>query len=119
MDFSPALDLGRSAAFHASLSSALPLSEDFPMPARCDRLPLLTASPGTSRELVVHRFGQAGARPKVYLQAALPADETPGMLVLHHLYGVLEEAERRGSVAGIGRGACRDRVGTYVKDTGG
>src|SRR3546814_397584 len=70
------------------------------MPARCDRLPLLTASPGTSRELVVHRFGQAGARPKVYLQAALHADETPGLLVLHHLYGVLEEAERRGSVAG-------------------
>src|SRR3546814_3259824 len=70
------------------------------MPARCDRLPLLTASPGTSRELVVHRFGQAGARTKVYLQAALHADETPGLLVLHHLYGVLEEAERRGSVAG-------------------
>src|SRR3546814_5615348 len=91
MDFSPALDLGRSAAFHASLSSALPLSEDFPMPARCDRLPLLTASPGTSRELVVHRFGQAGARPKVYLQAALHADETPGLLVLHHLYGRSEE----------------------------
>ena len=70
------------------------------MPARCDRLPLLTVSPGTSRELVVHRFGRAGARPKVYLQAALHADETPGLLVLHHLYRLLEEAARRGTIAG-------------------
>jgi len=70
------------------------------MPPRCERLPLLTASPGTTRELVVHRFGRAGARPKVYLQAALHADETPGLLVLHHLYGLLEEAEGRGALAG-------------------
>lgn len=70
------------------------------MPARCDRLPLLTVSPGTSRELVVHRFGRAGARPKVYLQAALHADETPGLLVLHHLYRLLEEAARRATIAG-------------------
>ena len=70
------------------------------MPARCDRLPLLTVSPGTARELVVHRFGRAGARPKVYLQAALHADETPGLLVLHHLYGLLEEAGRHGTIVG-------------------
>lgn len=70
------------------------------MPARSDRLPLMTASPGTSRELTVHRFGKEGARPKVYLQAALHADETPGLLVLHHLSGLLEEAERRGTIAG-------------------
>lgn len=70
------------------------------MPARSDRLPLLSASPGTARELVVHRFGQAAARPKIYLQAALHADETPGLLVLHHLYSLLEEADRRGGIAG-------------------
>ena len=70
------------------------------MPARSDRLPLMTVGPGTTRELTVHRFGQPGARPKIYLQAALHADETPGLLVQHHLYGLLEEAERRGAVTG-------------------
>ena len=70
------------------------------MPARSDRLPLLPASPGTSRHLTVHRFGTEGARPKVYLQAALHADETPGLLVQHHLYRLLEEAERKGRVTG-------------------
>ncbi|HMA14205.1 MAG TPA: succinylglutamate desuccinylase/aspartoacylase family protein, partial [Kiloniellaceae bacterium] len=67
---------------------------------RSDRLPLLTVAPGTARELVVHRFGRAGARPKVYLQAALHADETPGLLVLHHLHQLLEDAERNGKIAG-------------------
>lgn len=70
------------------------------MPARSDRLPLMTVSPGTTRELTVHRFGQPGARPKIYLQAALHADETPGLLVQHHLYGLLEQAERRGAITG-------------------
>ncbi|GAB4354417.1 MAG: M14 family metallopeptidase [Kiloniellaceae bacterium] len=70
------------------------------MPARSDRLPLLSASPGTSRHLTVHRFGKEGARPKVYIQASLHADETPGLLVAHHLYGLLEEAERQGRIAG-------------------
>lgn len=70
------------------------------MPVRSERLPLLTASPGSARHLTVHRFGTAGARPKVYVQASLHADETPGMLVQHHLYSLLEEAERRGNIAG-------------------
>ena len=33
------------------------------MPARRDRLPLLTVSPGTARHLTVHRFGNEWARP--------------------------------------------------------
>ncbi|MEO3428633.1 succinylglutamate desuccinylase/aspartoacylase family protein [Pelagibius sp. CAU 1746] len=70
------------------------------MPVRSECLPLLTASPGSARHLNVHRFGNPGARPKVYLQAALHADETPGLLVQHHLYGLLEEAERRGEIQG-------------------
>jgi predicted deacylase len=70
------------------------------MPVRSERLPLLPVSPGSDRHLTVHRFGNRGARPKVYLQAALHADETPGLLVAHHLYDLLEEAERRGDVQG-------------------
>ena len=51
------------------------------MPLRSERLPLLTASPGSARHLTIYRFGTPGARPKVYLQAALHADETPGSTV--------------------------------------
>lgn len=70
------------------------------MPRRSDRLPLLTASPGTARHLTLHRFGQEGARPKVYLQAALHADETPGLLVQHHLLTLLTEADDRDAIEG-------------------
>lgn len=101
------------------------------MPARSERLPLLAASPGTARELVVHRFGQPGARPKVYLQAALHADETPGLLVLHHLHGLLEEAERQGKLSGevvlvpyanpigLGQFMNGDHAGRYEQGGGG
>lgn len=70
------------------------------MPFRSERLPLLTASPGSARYLSVYRFGNPGARPKVYLQAALHADETPGLLVQHHLLPLLAAADNRGEVKG-------------------
>ena len=57
-------------------------------------------APGTARHLLVHRFGQANARPKAYLQAGLHADELPGVLVLRHLAGLLEAAEAEGRVRG-------------------
>lgn len=62
---------------------------------------ILTLSPGhlgTRRVLRVHRFGPSGARPKVYIQAGLHADETPGMLVAHHLVERLARGEVRGEV---------------------
>ena len=41
---------------------------------------------GTSYNLRVFRFGAAKpGKPKAYMHAALHADETPGMLTLHHL----------------------------------
>lgn len=51
-------------------------------------------------ELTVLRFGTPGARPKVYLQAGLHADELPGMLVLRDLAARLEEAAARGEILG-------------------
>ena len=50
-----------------------------------ERIALPSPSPGTDRHLLVHRFGRKDARPRVWLQAALHADELPGPLVLHHL----------------------------------
>jgi predicted deacylase len=64
------------------------------------RIDLTPPSPGTSRHLVAHRLGRPGGRPKAYLQAAIHADELPGVLVLRHLLGLLEEAERQGRIRG-------------------
>lgn len=57
-------------------------------------------SPGTSRRIACWRFGTKGARPKVYLQAGLHADEMPGVLALQHLLPLLDAAEAEGRIAG-------------------
>ena len=61
---------------------------------------LPVTSPGTRRELRAIRYGNPDARPKAYLQAALHADEIPGMLVLHHLDRLLEGADKTGDIKG-------------------
>jgi uncharacterized protein len=70
------------------------------MSHRIETIALPAMSPGTQRMLKVHRFGTPGARFKAYLQAALHADELPGMLAAHHLLGLLREADARGEVMG-------------------
>ena len=65
-----------------------------------DRIPLLPYSLDAPRQLIVHRYGVRGARPKAYLHASLHADEVPAMLVLHHLVRLLDEAERAGRIKG-------------------
>ena len=57
-------------------------------------------APGTARQLICLRYGVAGARPKVYLQAGLHADEMPGVLALQHLLPLLDLAEAEGRVVG-------------------
>jgi uncharacterized protein len=57
-------------------------------------------SPGTQRRLACHRFGRPGARPKVYLQAALHADEMPGVLTLQHLMDHLDGIDANGRIKG-------------------
>ncbi|HEY0524980.1 MAG TPA: succinylglutamate desuccinylase/aspartoacylase family protein [Stellaceae bacterium] len=68
--------------------------------AERERLPLVEPALGTSRYLERLRFGRRGARPKAYFQAALHADEIPGMLVLHHLAERLEVAARAEMIQG-------------------
>ncbi|WP_175870328.1 succinylglutamate desuccinylase/aspartoacylase family protein [Burkholderia sp. BCC0397] len=46
------------------------------------------------------RYGAVGARPKVYIQAGLHADEFPGMLVLRCLRELLDDAAARGRIRG-------------------
>lgn len=57
-------------------------------------------SPGTSRRIACLRYGTEGARPKVYLQAGLHADEMPGVLVLQHLMTHLDAVEAQGGIRG-------------------
>ena len=55
-------------------------------------------SPGKSTSLTYFRIGPASAEKKVYLQAALHADEQPGILVLHHLLDMLQKADATGDL---------------------
>jgi predicted deacylase len=65
-----------------------------------ENVPLLSTSPGAARHLKVHRIGVRGARPKAYLQAALHANEIPGLLILHHLLDRLLAADAKGEMRG-------------------
>jgi predicted deacylase len=70
------------------------------MSRRTDRLALPGQTPGSEQRLTIHRFGTPGARPKAYLQASLHADETPALLVQHHLARLLDAADRDGGITG-------------------
>lgn len=67
---------------------------------RTEIIDLPGTAPGTRQSLRVLRFGAAGARPKVYVQAALHADEVPAILVAQQLARQLTELESRGAVVG-------------------
>ncbi len=61
---------------------------------------LLSNSLGSKRTLTSFHYGTPGARPKVYIQASLHAEELPGMLAAHHLRPLLEAADRAGTLVG-------------------
>ena len=62
--------------------------------------PLLSPSLGSQRTITSFHFGTPGARPKIYIQASLHAEELPGMLVAHHLRALLVAAEAAGTISG-------------------
>lgn len=70
------------------------------MPSAAETIVLPGAVPGTSRQLRVFSFGDPGARPKVYIQAGLHADEPPGMMILRELCKLLAAAEEAGQIVG-------------------
>lgn len=61
---------------------------------------LPTASMGNQRSLRVVRYGNETAGRKAYIQAALHADEPPGILVIHHLMSMLDKAAASGEITG-------------------
>ncbi len=70
------------------------------MPTSTATLVLPSPAPGVERTLRVHRYGPPGARPKAYFQAALHADEIPGLLAAQHLLLGLEQARMEGRLMG-------------------
>jgi len=62
--------------------------------------PLLAQSLGSQRHLISLHWGDPHARPKVYIQASLHAEELPGMLVAHHLRAFLQKAKDEGRFQG-------------------
>lgn len=70
------------------------------MPVSKNKIQLPSMTPGTARSIAWLRFGKAGARPKVYIQAAIHANELPGAMALHHLMPLLAEADRAGRIKG-------------------
>lgn len=91
---------------------------------------LVGDSPGKTTELTYFRIGPASAEKKVYLQAALHADEQPGILVLHHLLELLKQADSAGELSaqfvlfpmvnplGMGDIEFGQHQGRYDRDTG-
>jgi uncharacterized protein len=57
-------------------------------------------TPGVAVELRSLHFGTSGKGPKATLQAALHADEIPGLLVAHHLRARLAALEAEGRIVG-------------------
>jgi len=70
------------------------------MARRTERIELMAPTPGVARHLCMHRYGVEDARPKLYLQAALHADEWPGLMALHHLIPLLDAADEAGHISG-------------------
>ncbi len=65
-----------------------------------ETLALAPPAPGHHPVLTVHRFGTPGARPKATIQAALHADEVPGLLVAQVLKRELQRLEAAGLLPG-------------------
>lgn len=67
---------------------------------KTEQIALSPLAPGANLSLTVQRFGMEGARPRIYIQAALHADEIPGMIAAHHLRERLIALEDAGRIKG-------------------
>jgi len=94
------------------------------------RITLAGDTPGTTTELYSYTAGPETAGTKVYLQAALHADEQPGTMALHHLLPMLRDADAAGSLKagfvvfpsvnplGLANRSLRHHIGRYDTESG-
>lgn len=92
---------------------------------RTQTLSLPGTTQGTHQTVTVQRFGHPGARPQVYIQASLHADEIPAMLVADKLRRRLITLEADGALVGevvlvpvanpigLSQGVLGDMVGRF------
>eukprot|EP00696_Hemimastix_kukwesjijk_P003180 gnl/Hemi2/13916_TR4723_c0_g1_i1.p1 gnl/Hemi2/13916_TR4723_c0_g1~~gnl/Hemi2/13916_TR4723_c0_g1_i1.p1 ORF type:complete len:407 (+),score=99.32 gnl/Hemi2/13916_TR4723_c0_g1_i1:57-1223(+) len=86
---------------------------------------LPSSSPGTQRHLKVMSYGNPDARPKVYIQGGIHADEIPPLLVLHHLKAFLHRATVLGQIVlvpfanpiGLGQTIADGAFGRFEQST--
>ncbi len=64
---------------------------------RSKQIPIRGADFGAQYSLTVHEFGPTEGET-CYIQASLHADELPGMLVVHHLVKMLDDAEGQNAI---------------------
>lgn len=95
-----------------------------------NRLALAGDSPGSSTDFIYYTAGPETGGPKIYLQAALHADEQPGTMVLHHFLPLLRDADAQGRVRarfivmpmvnplGMANMHFREHIGRYDPNTG-
>jgi hypothetical protein len=86
-----------SSNTYATLSIPFPL---LPTPMHAHRHQISRPESGGNYQLSSFHFGEPGRGKKVYIQAALHADEIPGMLVSQFLRKALLAAEADGSLVG-------------------
>lgn len=72
----------------------------FEIPMKIQRHSISTTDNVNTGELVSFHFGKRGKGKKIYIQAALHADEVPGMLVAQFLRQELERLEAAGQILG-------------------
>ncbi|MBB4051990.1 hypothetical protein GGR20_001632 [Devosia subaequoris] len=87
-------------------------------------------APGHSTTLYWYSAGPETAETKIYLQAALHADEQPGTMALHHLLPMLRDADAAGTLKarfvvfpsvnplGLATRVLRRHIGRYDLTTG-
>jgi len=87
-------------------------------------------APGHSTTLYWYTAGPETAETKIYLQAALHADEQPGTMALHHLLPMLRDADAAGTLKarfvvfpsvnplGLATLVLRRHIGRYDLETG-
>ena len=80
------------------------------MPVSKNRTQLPQMTPGTSRGIVWMRYGRSGARPKVYMEAAIHANELPGAMLIHHLLPMLNFNRNWPDLSG----AVAEQIGTNL-----
>lgn len=61
---------------------------------------LLSPSLGVQKSVTSFHFGTPGSGLKIYIQASLHAEELPGMLVAHHLWQTLHDADAKQNLKG-------------------